>query len=92
MRCKYNIVKCVIPKVSNVSLIQIYDDSALFQYFGHTTSLLQLDAKHGFTNPAQVHNNNAAFGYHPEAANKAWHQALALLTRRIPADTAFPAE
>jgi dienelactone hydrolase len=44
---------------------------------------LQLDANHGFTNPAQVHNNNAAFGYHPEAAKKAWRQAVALLTRRI---------
>jgi dienelactone hydrolase len=46
--------------------------------------LLQLDANHGFTNPAQVHNDNPAFGYHPESAKKAWHQALALLTRRIP--------
>jgi dienelactone hydrolase len=56
---------------------------SLFQHFGHTTSLLQLDANHGFTNPAQVHNNNSAFGYHPESAKKAWHQALALLTRKI---------
>jgi dienelactone hydrolase len=57
--------------------------SSLFQYYGHTTSLLQLDALHGFTNPAQVHNENPAFGYHPESSNKAWRQALALLMRTI---------
>jgi dienelactone hydrolase len=62
--------------------------SALFQLYGHTTSLLQLEARHGFTNPAQVHNDNPAFGYHAASAQKAWRQALALLARTIGRDTA----
>jgi dienelactone hydrolase len=54
------------------------------QYFCHTTSLLQLKgAKHGFSNPAQDFNDNPAFGFHQEAAAKAWRQGLALLKRRL---------
>jgi dienelactone hydrolase len=55
----------------------------LFQKNRHTTSLLQLDAKHGFTNPAQEFNENPAFAYHEPSATKAWKQTLAMLQRRI---------
>jgi dienelactone hydrolase len=51
------------------------------QELGHKASLLQLKAKHGFSNPAQVHNPNDAFGYDAEAAEKSWRQAVALLKR-----------
>jgi dienelactone hydrolase len=46
-------------------------------------SLLQLPAKHGFTNPAQVWNESPAFAYDKESADKAWRQTLALLERRL---------
>jgi dienelactone hydrolase len=56
---------------------------ALFQKYRHITSLLQLDAKHGFTNPAQEWNENPAFAFHEPSATKAWKQTLVLLQRRI---------
>jgi dienelactone hydrolase len=65
-------------------------DRALFQHYRHTTSLLQLkDAKHGFTNPAQDFNENPAFAYHKESADKAWRQAIAFLKRRIGTDSTY---
>jgi dienelactone hydrolase len=51
------------------------------QALGHKASLLQLKAKHGFSNPAQVHNPNEAFEYDAEAAAKSWRQAVALMKR-----------
>lgn len=47
----------------------------------HVVSLLKLDAKHGFTNPAQKFNENPAFAYDPNAADEAWRQSIALLRR-----------
>lgn len=55
----------------------------MLQGLGHRTSLLQLEAKHGFTNPAQEFNPNPAFAYDAEAASKAWKQAVALLRRTL---------
>jgi dienelactone hydrolase len=52
---------------------------ATFQAYGCRTSLLQLPAKHGFTNPAQDFNPNPAFAFHPDAASKAWQQAVNLV-------------
>ena len=50
----------------------------------HRTSLLQLsNAKHGFTNPAQDFNDNPAFAYNAEAAQKAWTQTLRMLERTL---------
>jgi len=49
-----------------------------------TVSLLQLKgAKHGFTNPAQDFNDNPAFAFSKEAADKAWRQTNALLQRTL---------
>ena len=56
---------------------------ATFQDLRHRLSLLQLQAKHGFTNPAQAYNDNPAFAYSQEAADKAWRQTLALLQRNL---------
>ena len=68
------------PFVSNASLEQAL---ALFQSHHNLVSLLQLKgAKHGFTNPAQDFNDNPAFAFHQESADKAWRQATALLKRR----------
>ena len=46
------------------------------------TSLLQLPAKHGFTNPAQDFNENPAFAFDAESATKAWRQATNLLRQK----------
>lgn len=54
-----------------------------FQSYGHRTSLLQLQAKHGFSNPAQDFNPNPAFLYDAEAAEKSWKQAVGLLRRKL---------
>ena len=47
----------------------------------HRTSLLQLQARHGFSNPAQDFNSNPAFAFTREAADKAWHQSVVLMKR-----------
>jgi dienelactone hydrolase len=51
----------------------------------HTVSLLQLrGARHGFSNPGQLHNaNQKAFGYDGDASRKSWRQTMALLHRRL---------
>lgn len=54
-----------------------------FQNQRHVLSLLQLPVKHGFTNPAQAFNENPAFGFDKEAADKAWRQTVSLLSRRL---------
>ena len=47
-------------------------------------TLYQLpDAKHGFSNPAQGHNDNPSFNYVEAAANKGWEETIALLHRRL---------
>ncbi|GKY97212.1 hypothetical protein MPSEU_000679600 [Mayamaea pseudoterrestris] len=66
-----------------VSDQQLHAAMATFQRLRYRLSLLQLSAKHGFTNPAQDFNDNPAFAYDQEAANKAWRQALALLQRSL---------
>ena len=63
------------------------DDASLqaalqtLQDYRHKTSLLQLKAKHGFTNPAQDFNPNPAFQFSKEAADKSWSQTLALFSK-----------
>lgn len=47
------------------------------------TSLLQLPAKHGFTNPAQDFNENPAFAFDAESAAKAWRQAVNLVQKNV---------
>jgi dienelactone hydrolase len=67
-----------------VSDQQLASAMATFQNLQCRLSLLQLPAKHGFTNPAQVYSENStAFAYHQEAADKAWRQALAMLQRNL---------
>lgn len=56
---------------------------ATLQAGGYRTSLLQVPAKHGFTNPAQDFNPNDAFGFSQEAADKSWKQTIALLRRNL---------
>ena len=69
------------PFVSDDSLEAALE---ILQSYGHRTSLLQLKgAKHGFTNPAQDFNENPAFAFHAESAEKAWRQAVALLQRTL---------
>jgi len=68
------------PFCSNESIehvLQVAQDN------GVRTSLLQLEAKHGFTNPAQAVNTNPAFDYSEEAAAKAWRQALNVVERAV---------
>jgi dienelactone hydrolase len=67
------------PFVSNESL----ENALETMQQQNTVSLLQLKAKHGFTNPAQEYNENAAFEYDKASANKSWKQTLALLKRTL---------
>jgi dienelactone hydrolase len=68
------------PFVSSTALEQAL---ATLQARRYRTSLLQLPARHGFTNPAQDFNENPAFAFAPEAAAKAWKQATNLLQRTL---------
>lgn len=68
------------PFVSNQSLEYALET---LQAHRHRTSLLQLSAKHGYTNPAQDFNDSDAFAYNAEAANKAWNQAVNLFVRTV---------
>jgi dienelactone hydrolase len=56
---------------------------ATFQAHRCRTSLLQLPAKHGFSNPAQDYNPNPAFQYNAEAATKSWKQAINHLKKNL---------
>lgn len=56
---------------------------ATLQAHRFRTSLLQLSAKHGFTNPAQHFNDNPAFAFDSEAAAKAWRQAVNLVREKL---------
>jgi dienelactone hydrolase len=66
-----------------VSPLQIERALETMQNLDHRVSLLQLNAKHGFSNPAQAFNKNPAFEYNLDAANKAWRQTTALLNRAL---------
>lgn len=68
------------PFVSDESLERALET---LQNKRHRTSLLQLPAKHGFTNPAQDFNPNDAFAFEAESAAKAWRQAVGLLKRAL---------
>jgi dienelactone hydrolase len=69
------------PFVSSNSLEQAL---ALLQKFNYRTSLLQLvDAKHGFSNPAQDFYDNPSFAFQQEAAEKSWKQTLNMLQRTL---------
>lgn len=56
---------------------------ATFQAHRFRTSLLQLPAKHGFTNPAQDFNDSPAFAFHAESATKSWRQATNLVRQKL---------
>mmetsp|Transcript_8718 Transcript_8718/g.16615 ORF Transcript_8718/g.16615 Transcript_8718/m.16615 type:complete len:366 (+) Transcript_8718:62-1159(+) len=56
---------------------------ATLQAHRFRTSLLQLPAKHGFTNPAQDFNENPAFAFDAESATKAWRQATNLVRQKL---------
>lgn len=68
------------PFVSNETLEAAL---ATLQAQRFRTSLLQLSAKHGFTNPAQDFNDNPAFAYDSAAAEKAWRQAVNLVREKL---------
>jgi dienelactone hydrolase len=73
------------PFVSDQSLERAL---ATLTVTGHIVSLLQLQgAKHGFTNPAQDFNDNPAFAFDANSANKAWRQTMALLRRACATDS-----
>lgn len=51
---------------------------------GYKVELLQIsNAKHGFTNPAQVHNTNPAFGFSQEGSVLAWTKSQDLLQQAL---------
>jgi dienelactone hydrolase len=52
---------------------------ATFQAHGHKVQVLPLDAKHGFTNPAQDFSDNPSFRFDELAAATAWTETLKLL-------------
>ena len=52
---------------------------ATLQAHGHTVRVLPVDAKHGFTNPAQDFSDNPAFRFDESAAATAWTETLKLL-------------
>jgi dienelactone hydrolase len=52
---------------------------ATFEAHGHKVRVLPVDAKHGFTNPAQDFSDNPAFGFDELAAAAAWTETLKLL-------------
>jgi dienelactone hydrolase len=68
------------PFMSSTALEQAL---ATLQARRYRTSLLQLPARHGFTNPAQDFNDNPAFAFEQESAAKAWKQATNLLRRTL---------
>ena len=66
-----------------VSEQMLEDALATLQAQRCRTTLLQLPAKHGFSNPAQDFNPNPAFAYNAEAAAKAWRQAVNLFKAKL---------
>eukprot|EP00522_Entomoneis_paludosa_P003315 CAMPEP_0172471890 /NCGR_PEP_ID=MMETSP1065-20121228/68052_1 /TAXON_ID=265537 /ORGANISM="Amphiprora paludosa, Strain CCMP125" /LENGTH=398 /DNA_ID=CAMNT_0013230005 /DNA_START=75 /DNA_END=1271 /DNA_ORIENTATION=+ len=69
------------PFVPDKSLEQAL---GLLQKLNYRASLLQLvNAKHGFTNPAQDFNDNPSFAFQKEAADKSWKQAVNMFQRAL---------
>ena len=50
---------------------------------GIVVDIVSLDAKHGFSNPAQAFNENSAFDYSKEAASISWDKTIELFRDKL---------